>query len=83
MLPDDYFKKNVEMWERFTAAYFDLMFKMAGKTVEQSTNITEHVKDAANTAMNMQLETTMTALQALQRQVESLSEKVDKMMEQG
>ena len=36
MMPEDYFKKNIELWEQFTTSYMDTMFRMVGKTMDQS-----------------------------------------------
>jgi DNA-binding transcriptional regulator GbsR (MarR family) len=82
MMPDDFFKKNVEMWEKFTASYMDTLFKTVEKAMEQSQSIKERVDKAAAQAVASQLDAALTSLQALQRQVEALSAKVDKLVEE-
>lgn len=82
MLPDDFFKKNLELWEKFTSNYMDTMFKTVERTMDQSQAFRERVDQAANKAVSAQLNATMSALEALQRQMQALSEKVDKLMEQ-
>lgn len=82
MLPDDFFKKNLELWEKFTSNYMDTMFKTVERTMDQSQAFRERVDQAANKAVSAQLTATMSALEALQRQMQALSEKVDKLMEQ-
>jgi uncharacterized protein HemX len=81
MLPDDFFKRNLELWEKFTSNYMDTMFKTVERTMDQSQAFRERVDQAANKAVSAQLNATMSALEALQRQMETLSEKVDKLME--
>lgn len=81
MMPEDYFKKNIEMWENFTGAYMDTMFRMVEKTMDQSQVFKEQMDRVANEAVSNQLNVTMTALEALQKQMEAVSEKLDKLME--
>lgn len=81
MMPDEFFKKNVEMWEKFTGNYMDMMFKTVEKTLEQSRTFQEKMNEAVNKSVSGQMDATMSALEALQRQVESLSAKVDELME--
>jgi len=81
MLPDDFFKRNLELWEKFTSNYMDTMFKTVERTMDQSQAFRERVDQAANKAVSAQLNATMSALEALQRQMETLSAKVDKLME--
>ncbi|HNB50991.1 MAG TPA: hypothetical protein PK530_03565 [Anaerolineales bacterium] len=81
MQPEDFFKQNVEMWEKFTTNYMDTMFKTVEKTMDQSQVFKEKVDKAVADTVAAQMQATLTALQALQRQVEMLNEKVDKMME--
>ena len=78
----NFFEQNVEMWERMTSSYMDSMFKTVEKTMEQSKTFKDQVDQAVTSAVNMPMDAAMTTLQALQRQVEALSEKVDKLMEQ-
>jgi hypothetical protein len=82
MMPEDFFKKNMEMWEKFTTSYMDTMFKTVEKAMEQSQSFKDRVDKAAAEAVSGQLDATLTTLQTLQRQVEALSEKVDKLMEE-
>ena len=81
MMPDEFFKKNVEMWEKFTSNYMDMMFKTVEKTIEQSRTFQERMNEAVNKSVSGQMDATMSALEALQRQVEALSAKVDELME--
>ncbi len=81
MLPEDFFKKNVEMWEKFTTSYMDTMFKTVERTMDQSQAVKNKVDKAAQDAVSTQMDATLTALQAIQRQVETLTEKVDELME--
>jgi len=80
-MPEDYFKKNIEMWENFTGTYMDTMFKMVEKTMDQSQVFKEQMDKVANEAVSNQLDVTMAALEALQKQMETVSEKLDKLME--
>jgi len=79
---EDLFKRNLEMWEKFTSSYMDTMFKTVEKTMEQSTVIKTQVDKAVAQTVSSQFDATLAALQALQRQVEALSAKVDKLAEE-
>jgi hypothetical protein len=68
------------MWEQFTSQYMDTMFKTVERTMEQSTSFKEQMDKAVQDTVSAQMKATMSALEALQRQVELLNEKVDKMM---
>jgi len=81
MLPDDFFKKNMEMWEKFTSSYMDTMFKTVDKTLEQSKTLREQVDKAVSSAMETQLDATMSAIETMQRQLEALSTKIDELLE--
>ena len=80
MQPEDFFQQNLEMWEKFTSNYMDTMFKTVEKTMDQSQAFKEKVDKAVQDTVSAQMQATLTALQALQRQVETLNEKVDEMM---
>jgi limonene-1,2-epoxide hydrolase len=82
MMPDDFVKKNIEMWEKFTSTYMDTMFKTVERTMDQSQVLRERVDKAVEEAVSTQMEATMQMLEAMGRQLEALSQKVDKMMEQ-
>jgi hypothetical protein len=79
---EDLFKRNLEMWEKFTSSYMDTMFKTVEKTMEQSNVIKAQVDKAVAQTVSSQFDATLAALQALQRQVEALSAKVDKLTEE-
>ena len=81
MMPDELFKKNIEMWEKFTGTYMDTMFKMVEKTMDQSQVFKEQMDKVANEAVSNQLEMTMATLNAIQKQMDAVSEKLDKLME--
>ncbi len=74
--------QNIALWEKWTSAYTDTMFKAMEKTLEQSTSFRGQVDKAVNAAMSTQLEMTLTAIKALERQIETLSAKVDKLVEE-
>jgi hypothetical protein len=79
---EDLYKRNLEMWEKFTSSYMDTMFKTVEKTMEQSNVIKAQVDKAVAQTVSSQFDATLAALQALQRQVEALSAKVDKLAEE-
>lgn len=81
MMPEDYFKKNIEMWEQFTTSYVDTMFSMVGKTMDQSQAFKDQMDKVVNEAVSTQLEATMSTLQVMQRQMEELSKKMDTLIE--
>ncbi len=72
-------EQNVALWEKWTTAYTDTMFKAMEKTLEQSTSFRGQVDKAVNAAVSTQLDMTLSAIKALEHQVEILSEKVDKL----
>ena len=77
MMPDDFFKKNMEMWEQFTSSYMDTMFKTVEKTLDQSKVFKDAVDKSVSSAMETQLEATKSSLDAIQKQMEDLTTKVD------
>ena len=79
---EDLYKRNLEMWEKFTSSYMDTMFKTVEKTMEQSNVFKAQVDKAVAQTVSSQFDATLAALQALQRQVEALSAKVDKLAEE-
>jgi len=79
---EDLYKRNLEMWEKFTSSYMDTMFKTVEKTIEQSSVIKAQVDKAVAQTVSSQFDATLAALQVLQRQVEALSAKVDKLAEE-
>ena len=81
MMPEDYFKKNVELWEQFTTTYMDTMFSMVGKTMDQSEAFKDQMDRVVNEAVSTQLGATMSTLQLMQRQMEELSKKMDRLIE--
>ncbi|HSF83640.1 MAG TPA: hypothetical protein VLA49_20575 [Anaerolineales bacterium] len=81
MLPDDFFKKNMEMWEKFTSSYMDSMFKTVDKTLEQSKAFKEQVDKTVSSAMKTQMDATMSAIESMQHQLETLSAKIDELLE--
>jgi hypothetical protein len=80
--PKDFMEKNIEMWERWTSTYTDTMLKAMEKTMEQSAAFRKQVDKAVSTAVSAQLEATLTAIKALERQVETLAGKVDELLEE-
>jgi polyhydroxyalkanoate synthesis regulator protein len=81
MMPDEFIRKNIEMWENFTSTYMDTMFKTVERAMQQSQVFRESVDSSVNKAMANQTEATMATLKAMQRQLEALTEKVDQLME--
>ena len=70
-------EKNVELWEKWTGAYMDTMFKAMDKTMEQSTTLQDNVNKAVSMAVHAQTATMMTMLKTMQDQLEKLTDKVD------
>jgi hypothetical protein len=81
MLPEDFYKKNLEMWEKFTTSYMDTMFRTVEKTLEQSKVFKDRVDKAVASTMESQMDVTMSSLETLQRQLETLNAKVDELIE--
>lgn len=70
-------EKNVELWEKWTGAYMDTMFKAMDKTMEQSATFQEHIDKAVSMAFHAQSAAMMNTLQTMQDQLEKLTNKVD------
>lgn len=81
MMPEDYFKKNIELWEQFTTSYMDTMFRMVGKTMDQSQAFQDQMERVVDETVSKQMTATMTTLQAMQNQMETLSQKMDQLLE--
>ena len=82
MMPEDFIKKNAEMLEQFTSSYMDTMFKTVERTMEQSQSFKDQMDKTVQDTVSAQMKATLSALEALQRQVQALNEKVDQMMTQ-
>jgi len=74
------FEKNIEMWERWTNSYMDTMARAMDKTMEQSTTFRQQVEKAAAVAVDAQLDATLAAIKALEKQVELLSSRIDELL---
>jgi uncharacterized protein HemX len=77
-----FFEKNMEMWEKWTNTYMDTMSKAMEKTMEQSSAFKKQMDKAVATAVSAQLDATLAAIQALEKQVETLSAKIDDLLKQ-
>jgi hypothetical protein len=75
-------EQNIEMWEKMTGNYMDSMFKAMEKTMEQTSAFQKRLNETVSTAVNSQLDATMMAVKAMERQLATLSEKVDQLLEQ-
>ena len=74
------FDKSMEMWERWTGTYMDTMAKAMERTMDQSAAFRKQVDRAVTMAVETQLEATLTAIKALEKQVEALSGRIDEML---
>ncbi|MCB8923810.1 MAG: hypothetical protein H6662_19700 [Ardenticatenaceae bacterium] len=73
-------EKNMELWEKWTGAYMDTMFKAMDKTMQQSSVFQEQVNRAVSAAVHAQSAAMMTSLQTMQDQLEKLTNKVDEFL---
>jgi ABC-type phosphate transport system auxiliary subunit len=76
-----FFEKNMDMWERWTSSYMDTMAKAMEKTMEQSAALRQQVDKAVATAVGTQMDATLSAIRALEKQVETLAGKIDEMLQ--
>ena len=76
------FEQNMAMWQTWTSSYMDTMFKTVEKTMEQSSAFQKQIEGAVATAVNAQLEGTMSALKALEDQVQTLSARMNELLKQ-
>jgi ABC-type phosphate transport system auxiliary subunit len=76
-----FFEKNMDMWERWTSSYMDTMATAMEKTMEQSAALRKQVDKAVSTAVGVQMDATLTAVRALEKQVETLAGKIDEMLQ--
>ncbi len=79
-MAEDWFQKNLQMWEQFTSQYTDMMFKTVERTMQQSQAFRGQIDKAVEAAVAAQTQATLQTLQALQRQVEALSVKIDELI---
>jgi TolA-binding protein len=77
-----FFEKNMEMWERWTNSYMDTMATAMEKTMEQSTALRKQVDKAVATAVSVQMDTTLAAIQSMEKQIEVLAGKIDELLQQ-
>lgn len=83
MMPEDYFQKNIELWEKFTSSYMDTMFSMVEKSMNQSQAFRDQMDRVVNQAVSQQLETTVSTLKAMQKQMDNISEKMDELLKKA
>jgi len=81
MMPEDYMKKNIEMWEQFTNTYMNSMFGMVERTMSQSQAFKEQMDKVVNDAVSSQMEAAMSTLNVMQSQMEDLSKKMDEVLD--
>jgi len=74
------FDKNLEMWERWTSSYMDTMARAMDRTMEQSAVFQKQVEKAATAAVDAQIEAMMGAIKALERQMETLSARIEELL---
>jgi RNA polymerase-binding transcription factor DksA len=74
------FDQGMEMWQRMSASYMDTMTKAVEQTMAQSAAFRAQMDHAVATAVSVQLEATLTAIRALEQQVQSLADKVDQLL---
>jgi hypothetical protein len=77
-----FFDRNMEMWERWTSSYMDTMSRAMERTMEQSTSLRKQVDKAVAMAVGTQFDVALAAIKALETQVETLSTKIDELMQQ-
>ena len=76
-----FFEKNMEMWERWTSSYMDTMAAAMEKTMEQSQALRKQVDKTVAAAVGTQMDATLAAIRSLEKQVETLSAKIDEMLD--
>jgi hypothetical protein len=76
------FDRSMEMWERWTGTYMDTMAKAMERTMDQSAAFRKQVDRAVAMAVETQLGATLTAIRALEKQIETLSHKMDELLKQ-
>ncbi len=75
-----FIERNMEMWEKWSGSYMDVMFKAMEKGMEQSAAVQKQIDKAVGMAVQAQSEATLTAIKALEHQVAVLSERVNEML---
>ena len=76
-----FFETNMQMWEKWTSTYMDTMSKAMEKTMEQSVAFKEQMDKAVATAVNAQMDAALAAIKSLEEQVETMSGKIDELLE--
>jgi RNA polymerase-binding transcription factor DksA len=78
-MSEPFLDKSMEMWERWTSTYLDTMSKAMERTMEQSVTFRKQVDKAVAATVGSQLDATLTAIRALEKQVEMLAAKIDEL----
>ena len=74
------FDQGMEMWQRMSAGYTDAVTKAVEQAMEQSAGFQAQVNRAVATAMSAQVEATLSAIRALELQVQAMAAKVDELL---
>ena len=74
------FDQGMEMWQRMSAGYTEAVTKAVEQAMAQSTGFQAQVNRAVGAAMSAQLEATLTAIRALEVQVQAMAAKVDELL---
>ena len=77
----DVFSKNMDMWEKFANANMDLMFKTMEQALEGSQAFQRQINKSVNTAVTAQFDMLLGSVKSMERQLTTLSEKVDSLIE--
>ena len=83
MMPEDFFKKNMEMWEQYSTTYMDTMFKTMEKTMQQSQAFQDQLNEMVEKSVSVQTEASLAMLNSIQKQLEMLTEKVDTLVKEA
>ncbi len=76
------FEKNMEMWEKWTSTYMDTMYQTMEKAMEQSMAFKKQVDKAVATTVGTQFDAILAGIKTLENQVETLSGKVDELLQE-
>ena len=83
MMPEDFFKKNMEMWEQYSTTYMDTMFKTMERTMQQSQALQDQLNEMVEKSVSAQTEASLAMLNSIQKQLEMLTDKVDQLVKEA
>jgi polyhydroxyalkanoate synthesis regulator phasin len=78
-----FWEANGDLWGEVTESYADAMFKALEKSLALSTSVQEQIDRAVVEAVRTHLTITLSAIKALEQEVQRLEKQVDKLLQEN